>query len=126
MIKEHELSEPLITAFEDFVTLYMEKFGVTDWDVGITTCKTDDGDMAHVEYLYPSRAARITVNTSFDVEKDEIWESALHEVLHLVMTDLREAYSQFLPDDVAVRGRIESMEHAVVNRIINAMRERDE
>ena len=122
MMKEHTLDEALVSKFEDYVTLFCEKFGVTDWDIGVTTCKGDTGDMAHVSYLYPARAASIAVDTGYDVSEYEVQESALHEVLHLVMTDLREAYAQYLPEDENVRGRIESMEHAVVNRIIHAMR----
>ena len=106
--------------------MYVEKFGLTDWDIGITTSKGDGSDMAHVSYLYPARAAQIAVDTGYDVGELEVWESALHEVLHLAMTDLRESYMQYLPDDPEVRGRIESMEHAVVNRIIHAMRKEND
>ena len=122
MIKEHTLDDALVRRFEEYVNLYVEKFGITDWDIGITTCKSDVSDMAHVAYLYPARAAQIAVDTGYDVGDKEVWESALHEVLHLVLTDLREAYAQYLPEDENVRGRIESLEHAVVNRIIHAMR----
>lgn len=127
MIKEHALDDALVRRFEDYVNLYVEKFGITDWDIGITTCKSDTSDMANVAYVYPARAARIAIDTGFDVAEDEVWASALHEVLHLVLTDLREAYSKYLPqDDPSVMERIESLEHAVVNRIIHAMRERNE
>ena len=62
MIKEHALDDALVRRFEEYVNLYVEKFGITDWDIGITTCKSDTSDMANVAYVYPARAARIAID----------------------------------------------------------------
>lgn len=125
MIKEHELDAALVARFEELARDYMAKLGVVDWDVGFTTMKDDSGDMACVEYMYSARAARIAIDTGFDADEDDVRVSALHEVLHLLFADLREAVEPYLPkDDEALTRRLSSLEHSVINRIIRAWNER--
>ena len=125
MVKEHEISEEMLNLFKQVAKDYCGKFGLTDWDVRISHLKRNTGDMATLTYAHAARAANIDIDIAYDVDEDEVRTSALHEVLHLVLTDMREAYSQYLDADVVEREheRFESVEHAAINRIINAFKD---
>lgn len=125
MIKEHELDAALVAKFEELAREYMKTFGVTDWDIGFTTTKDDSGDMACVAYMYSARAASLSIDVGFDADEEDVRVSALHEVLHLLFADMREAVAPYLPkDDEALSLRLKSLEHSVINRIIRAWNER--
>lgn len=125
MIKEPELNKVLVLRFEEEAKAFLKLFGVNDWDVGFSTTKNDSGDMARVAYLYGARAANIAIDTGFDADEDDVRDSALHEVLHLLFTDWREAVAPYLPkDDEALSLRLESLEHSIINRIMKAWNER--
>lgn len=122
MVKEHELEPRLVGVFETAVRDYAAKFGLSDWDIGVSSKKDDNGDMASVALIYAARAANIAVDTGFDVDDEEIRRSALHEVLHLVLADYRELVDSLLSeDDLARRRHAESVEHSIINRVMSAM-----
>lgn len=122
MVKEHELEPKLVTVFESAVREYARLFGLSEWDIAVSSKKDDNGDMASVALIYAARAANIAIDTGFDADEEEVRKSALHEILHLVLSDYREIVDSLLAEDDAVgRRRADAAEHSIINRVMSAM-----
>jgi len=109
--------------FCEEVNKCIKKLGLTDWKVNIRKEDEDDsiGDVwAKVYYNIVSMKATIIFakqNTGRSVKEIKI--TALHEVIHLLLSDLTVmATARTWDEDL-----FESAEHKIVNRLINIIGE---
>lgn len=111
------LSEELVEVFRKEVKRLLKLYGLSSWDVAIETCHRHEVAAALVAADYPARAASIMVDVDHEEDELQVRKSAMHEVLHLLFTDMREAYREQKEGEGA---RVESAEHGVINALINA------
>jgi len=97
---------------------WIEVFGLFDWDLEFLHEKLEN-KYASVHYDYATRKASLVLSTSFGkwpITEERIQDSALHEVLHLLLADL----SGFAEAAAAER-RVTEAEHIIINRIKAAL-----
>lgn len=112
------LSEELVEVFRKEVKRLLKLYGLSSWEVEIGTCRRRDDTSALVAPLYGARFAHIMVDLDHEGGEAEVKKSAMHEVLHLLFTDMREAYREQKEDEDDAR--VKSAEHGVINALINA------
>lgn len=96
---------------------WIRELGLFDWSVAYRHENLKDKYSA-IQYQFSARKARISLSTTFDepVTVEKLKDSALHEVLHLVLADLV-AYAEA----AASKLRIEEAEHAALYRILRVL-----
>lgn len=112
------ISEELIEVFKKEVRRRMKMYGLSSWEVNIETCRLHDNTTALVAPMYKARFATIMIDADHDADEASVRKSAMHEVLHLLLTDMREAYREQEGEDDTDRAA--SAEHGVINALINA------
>jgi len=120
-MKSHVFSLNDFNVFNDRVTHWIHKFGLSEWSVEVVQQQIGNGVNAQVQYNHVRRHAifRLTENSEGDygmtTNPDRL---ALHEVLHLLVASLVEttATRQSAYDDLVV-----AEEHAFINRMMRVL-----
>jgi predicted metal-dependent peptidase len=106
----------VLKLYEKRIGEWIQAFGLTDWKYRVKWL-TDEPTDGNVDYNTTSRFATFGLHPEIQ-QKDarEVSGLALHEVLHLVLADYTAITEQFFQVSY-----LSSMEHAIIQRIINAM-----
>jgi len=118
-----KIDDSLYELFKKEAEYWLEKFGLTDWNVNFSHEDLNRPDRwSQVSYNWIGREVTISLNTQIDdkeipkertkLEK-EIRKSAFHEIMHLVLADL----------EICARSRefnvdtLETILHACIHRL---------
>ena len=104
--------------FKKHVKKWRDKLGVTDWDISVDMDELEPDRAAQCQYENQNRYALITVDKDTENATSRNLEGlAIHEVLELVMADLREALCAFYNTDL-----VDQHVHRVIRRLENALK----
>lgn len=113
-------------AFENFskgIDEWMGRFGMSEWDYSICHEQIGDRKMACTEYNSVTKKAlfQLTKSVEFDFGLEtDMRKLALHEVLHLALSDYGWTIAQAKTDlDDLALGR----EHELINRLMRVLLE---
>ena len=103
--------------FKKWVLFYQKELGLTDWKIYFEHEKAD-GCMAYINRDHTGRCCTIGLSKDWKhhpVSRDQIKTSARHEVLHLLLADLRHAgdIRQTTDEDFSIA------EHSIIRRLEN-------
>lgn len=122
---KYQTTEQDFRFFTTCVKKWQKRLGLTGWDIRTVHTAKDRDHRARVEWNYLAKSAVIFLvkkpNTESTKTQADIENSALHEVLHLLLLDI-----SLHAENVAAANLIESLEHAIIQRLCHALLERPE
>lgn len=120
-MKTFSFSPLAFDRFESSVNYWMNRLGLTEWNYSVEHTQLSDGVSACVDYNNKSKNARFSLTAfcsgDFAFEAD-VQALALHEVLHLMLSDFCWVSAQAKDDfaDVVI-----SHEHELINRLLKVI-----
>ena len=104
--------------FKTYVDKWRIALGVTDWQVSVDVEELEDDRDAQCAFDNQNRCARISSSKSLESPPNKFLEAnAIHEVLELVMADIRVALNAYYNDGV-----VDQHIHRVIRRLENALK----
>ena len=111
------LTDEKIALFDETVKQLLGVFGLGDYRIELEPMDSLTEPVCAQTLISPlAHAAVIQINRSYAATEQEILETALHEVLHIVFTGMREAADLDSRDDFHDR-MFESAEHGAIERL---------
>ena len=113
-----------IKTWTDECTHWQEELSLWDWDIGTGMIPIDEDIAGCAVMQTTARVAEIIFNVNCledltaDEKKREFKDTAVHEMIHVLLAELRTLAESRDWDERAW----ESAEHAVVNRLVKALR----
>lgn len=112
----NQLTDAHRDQFAACVTFWADVLGLGDWRITLSTKHPPKGSLADVMHMdLEQRAASIRLARDFDTEpviERTLSDTALHEVLHILLHELKEFVRTDMSED-----DILSAEHRVVNTL---------
>ena len=102
-----------INQFRNHIITWRKRLGLNDWRC-YCDLKTLHGQCAWIDIDREAKQAEIFLNRKPEPE-EYLEELALHEVLHIVFSDLLHGVDKFMSETL-----MEEREHAAINRLIRA------
>lgn len=112
------ISDELVGVFKKEVKRLLKLYGLSSWEVNVETCRLHDDTTALVAPIYKARYATIMIDADHEESEASVKKSAMHEVLHLLFSDMREAYRE--QEGAEDTERAASAEHGVIHALVNA------
>lgn len=97
---------------------WQARFGLTDWNLQVKVKGRDEAHYAYVEYDNDSRHAAITY---VEGNNASIEDSALHEVLHVLLADLLATAARRGSD---THDDVRREEHRLIERLLPLLRDK--
>lgn len=120
-IHGYKITEEHLKIFEKAVEHWQKRLGNFDWEV---YCKIEDQDDADllgcIDTIDSSRAAAVILNKVWKSKptKEELFNTALHENLEIVLNKIRTMLSQYYSFDV-----VNEELHIVIHKLEQALKE---
>lgn len=121
--KRTKLPERAFEVYKEEVHKWIGRLGLSEWDYRIKQTEIDEEDedyLSWVTYNTSTRKASFWLPTTWPPESDATIEnvrgSAIHEVLELLLADLREAATQ---EKIATNSEVHKYAHAIIHRLTN-------
>lgn len=122
-MKSYFFSEEQFNVFRESVNYWINRFGLTEWEVVVEHEQIGDNIQANASYSLSSKQAliRLTKVSEGDYGVNDSMKSlALHEVLHLMLADFcwiaSKAKNDY--DDIVI-----SHEHTIINRLMRVIKD---
>jgi len=112
--------------FRETVEKYVKEFGILDWDISFLHCNLD-GSMARVLQTSLRRTCVVMLTTDWNdsvvkLSNQEIIDTAKHEVVHIILGNLRcVANARFVTED-----EMELAEESLVVYLMNFLFKEEE
>lgn len=104
--------------FIKHIRKWSEKLGTKDWGISVEMGELASDRVAECQYENQNRYALISIDKDIEKPSSKNLElTAIHEILELVMADIREALCAFYNDDV-----VDRHVHMVIRRLENALK----
>jgi hypothetical protein len=107
--------------FKAAVVYWLNRFAITGWDILIVHKQIEEGALAQCHYDTVSKNCIFSLTKETDGFESSMSMNrlALHEVIHLLVADLVHVCTVSEDQEVIV-----GIEHAMINRVINALESR--
>jgi hypothetical protein len=109
--------------FVQRVRHWAEFLSLGDWRISVYAADTGE-DSGHCELWRDSHGAHIKINKRFPTKPSRVFldKLALHEVAHVLLADLKKLINERCVTDILA----DTVEHAVIRRLENALTSRDD
>jgi len=113
--------------FQNKVKFWIKRLGLTDWQVYFEFEKLEENDFAQIKWNYKGSKATMYLNQEwrnvpkFLNKEHQLEQTALHEVLHLLLARLNAWANDRKWDEL----EYEAEEHRVIHQIMQVLLEKD-
>jgi len=123
MLKTYKTTEAHFKLFKAECKRWIEKFGLTDWEIHFEHGGLDEGDVARCTRNVNSRIAKLSLCEEWPegamdpLNNDTVAAAAFEETCHVLLYGLSScAYARFIMEH-----EIEEAEHALIRRLEHAV-----